>query len=87
MWIASTSWRACWREVPSKASVASKRRRWTARVVKHDLTGPYKLEKGGDTIWICACGLSKNKPACDGSHKKTRDEEPGALYAHAEDRS
>ena len=51
-----------------------------ARMVKHDLTGPHKLEKGGETIWVCACGLLKNTPSCDGSHKKTRDEEPGALY-------
>lgn len=29
---------------------------------------PYDLG-GRDTISICRCGLSKNKPFCDGSHK------------------
>jgi CDGSH-type Zn-finger protein len=53
-----------------------------ARLVKHDRSEPYKVEKGGETIWICGCGLSKNKPFCDGSHKKTRDEEPGAVYLY-----
>jgi CDGSH-type Zn-finger protein len=25
----------------------------------------------GKTYWWCACGLSKNQPFCDGSHKTT----------------
>jgi CDGSH-type Zn-finger protein len=28
------------------------------------------VEKGKD-YWWCACGLSKNQPYCDGSHKPT----------------
>src|SRR4029453_14283434 len=27
------------------------------------------------TVWICMCGLSKNQPFCDGSHKEVVDEE------------
>ena len=28
------------------------------------------------------CGLSRNQPFCDGSHKKTKDEESGKVYAY-----
>ena len=31
---------------------------------------PIKLEAGKAYFW-CACGQSKNKPFCDGSHKTT----------------
>jgi len=53
-----------------------------ARLVKHDRSEPYKVEQGEQAIWICGCGLSKKKPFCDGSHKKTRDEEPGSVYLY-----
>lgn len=53
-----------------------------ARLVKHERSEPYKLEQGGQTAWICGCGLSGKKPFCDGTHKKTRDEESGAMYVY-----
>jgi CDGSH-type Zn-finger protein len=31
------------------------------------------------------CGLSNNQPFCDGSHKKTADEEAGKVYRYNTD--
>ncbi len=54
-----------------------------ARIVKRTQTGPFKVEiPGGQPVWICQCGLSKNQPLCDGSHKHARTEEPGKLYIY-----
>jgi CDGSH iron-sulfur domain-containing protein 3 len=33
---------------------------------------PIRVEvTAGQDIWWCSCGLSKNQPFCDGSHKTT----------------
>ena len=43
-----------------------------ARLVKLDATGPVKVEPSDKPVFVCACGLSKMFPLCDGSHKPTR---------------
>jgi CDGSH-type Zn-finger protein len=54
-----------------------------ARIVRHEKNAPYEVAEGTELpVYICACGLSKNKPFCDGSHKKTRDENPADVYVY-----
>jgi CDGSH-type Zn-finger protein len=54
-----------------------------ARMIRHEKNSPYEVPEGTELpIYICACGLSKNKPFCDGSHKKTRDENPTDVYIY-----
>ena len=56
-----------------------------ARLVKHAENGPYEVPEGTELpIYVCGCGLSKNKPFCDGSHKKTRAEAAGEVYEYDE---
>ena len=56
-----------------------------ARLVKHEKNAPYEIAEGTELpLWICGCGLSKNKPFCDGSHKRTKDEAAGETYAYDE---
>lgn len=52
-----------------------------ARLVKRTATGPYRIEASTETQFICGCGLSKNQPYCDGTHKTTaRTEDAGKLF-------
>ena len=51
-----------------------------ARLVKRFRDEPYELTVGGETQYICGCGLSLNQPYCDGSHKIAQEESPGKLY-------
>jgi CDGSH-type Zn-finger protein len=52
------------------------------REIRCDGTGPIKVEPSDKPLWICGCGLTQNGPQCDGSHKKTRQEEDGKLYRY-----
>ncbi len=58
-----------------------------ARLIRHDATGPIEVKPGEKSAWVCACGLSQNLPLCDGSHKKSKQEEPGKCYVYNNERT
>lgn len=54
-----------------------------ARMIRHEKNAPYEIPEGTELpAYICGCGLSKNKPFCDGTHKRTRDEAAGEVYIY-----
>lgn len=56
-----------------------------AREILHKEQSPHEIKPNNESVYVCRCGLSKNQPFCDGSHKKTKDEEAGKIYLYKED--
>ena len=53
-----------------------------ARLIRHDADGPYRIDPQDKPVFVCACGLSKDLPFCDGSHKACKDEKTRMLYVY-----
>ena len=59
-----------------------------ARLIQHDADGPHEIKPSDKSTWVCMCGLSKNLPMCDGSHKLARQQEQaGKVYRYEDDRA
>lgn len=66
------------------------------RLVRLEATGPLKIDPSAlprdgqgnlKVLSICACGLSRTFPICDGAHKPCRvNEQPGVLYVYDRER-
>ena len=58
-----------------------------ARLVRHDATGPFEIKPQEKSVWVCASGLSKHLPMCDGSHKIARqNDQPGKVMVYDKER-
>ncbi len=58
------------------------------RLVIHEAHGPSEVKVGDKSVFICRCGLTKNKDGtCSTMHKKTLDEDDNKMYAYNDDGS
>ena len=56
-----------------------------SRIVVKTAHAPHEIKPSEKSTFICMCGLSKNQPFCDQSHKKTLDEKEGEVYEYDKD--
>jgi CDGSH-type Zn-finger protein len=57
-----------------------------ARLIRHDADGPYRIDPQDKPVFVCACGLSKDLPLCDGAHKACKGEQAGTVYVYDDNR-
>lgn len=57
------------------------------RIIEHAETSPIAVPKDsvpGSHIHVCRCGLTRDAPLCDGSHRVARREQPGRLVRYSQ---
>jgi CDGSH-type Zn-finger protein len=52
------------------------------RLVRFEATGPIRIDPQDKPVFICGCGLTRNFPFCDGTHKACKDEQEGKVYVY-----
>lgn len=57
------------------------------RLVRFEATGPIRIDPQDKPVFICGCGLTRNFPFCDGTHKACKDEDPAKIYCYDPERA
>ena len=53
-----------------------------ARKVVKTAKRPFEITPQKESVHICMCGLSKNQPFCDGSHKAIQNEPENEMFEY-----
>lgn len=52
------------------------------RLVRFEGTGPIRIDPQDKPVFVCGCGLTRNFPFCDGTHKACKNEQKGKVYVY-----